>query len=505
MEKPGMEGRFVVRGGLLMRPAFTRYLRIAAIVFGFLLATFYVSAESASGGAGPDEPLTLLVSVSPDRPSIEAALVITILVDYSDPERTMVRPPILPAAFSLDRVRSEPRRIRGTSGADERWTAIEFTFSIQAAGEYRLGPFEVEVPQKRAITAPLNIRVAGADGSASAPSPVNLRKLEWRALPSVMRSGESAEVILALMGGGSFTEATVSAAAPENAVLETLPLRNEDRTRGIVGRFRLTALASPGFRLPSVVVTLNGESALSASGGWIAVSPAAGPRGNPPRSSVAPASSSGIAAGEPSRASLKPLFPDLTGLPAPFAASAERPLELARAAWARGDYAVALAILRAAERDSLVGFAVASVRREAERALDLENTPDEGYAPTKVLIALAAASLLFALLRFFFSSRVTSDRRRGYMFTIICFALAFLSIGRLLAIRLDAAGFLGRGIAAVTPACTVYRIPEADGGISTEFSDGQPVRLRSSAGSWIYAEAPDGQAGWVQGDRMIRY
>ncbi len=494
-----MEGRRFIGRRLLRRLESERIPRsgLTLCLSALLVLTPTGKAEAATGGSLPEEPLSVLVSVSPERPSIDVALVVTLLVEYPDPSRVAVRAPALPMGVTLERVRSEPRLIRGDD-REERWTVVEFTFSVAAEGVFAFEPFRVDVPEKQGRTPPLSIRVSGPGGAFR--TPILPRSLEWERVPFSLRAGESAEILLVITGGGPVGDATIAAEAPEGALMESLPLTDEDRGRGVVGRFRLTALEPPGFRLPVVLVSFAGESALRAEAGRIAVSP--GPAqessGRRPAAVFAPAQA------ESGKRAMKPTFPNAPRLFAPLRPYAERALALARSAWGTDDYARSLALLRRAERDSVAGLVLGRVRKEAERSLGLTNTPDEDYAPT-ALAGLAIACLSALLLVLFFKRRVASGKRRGYTVAILFLALAALSLGRWAAVRLDAAGFFGRGIAAVAPACAVYRIPEKEGGVAAEFVAGQPVRLRSSAGIWQYAETADGQAGWVEAERMIRY
>ena len=497
-----MEGRLFIRRRLLRMRTSTPRARSGLIALLCLLAAAPIPAQSgkkgaATGGSGPEEPLAVLVTVSPERPSVDSALVVTLLVEYPDPTRAEVRAPTLPRGVTLERVRSEPRLVRG-GDRDERWTAIEFTFSVAEEGEFAFDPFRVEVPEKRGSTPPLTIRVSGPGGVSRPPVP--RRSLAWERVPSTLRAGVAAEVLL-VMAGGPAGEATISADAPEGALMESLALSEEDRARGVVARFRLTALQAPGFRLPAVVVAPAGESSLRAEAGWIAVTPGPAQEARGGRPAAAPAS----APAEPAKADLKPPFPAIPRFIAPLRAPAERTIALARTAWETEDYARALAVLWGAHGDARAGIGRGRVGGAAERSLGLMNTPDEAYAPWSLSALVACVCLLACVLAFFSKRRVTSGKRRGYTVAIFFLLLAALSVGHRAAVRLDAAGYLGRGIAAVSPACPVFRIPEKEGGVAAEFAAGQPVRLRSSAGTWQYAEAPDGQAGWVEGDRMIRY
>lgn len=487
-----------------MRPSPARSLRSVFLAFScFAALSFPLRLLAASG---PDEPLTLLVSVSPERPSSDAAFIVTILVDYPDPSGTSVRPPSFPSTIALDRTRTEPHLVRGTSGRDERWTAIEFTFTLRSEEDFVLGPFEVSVPGKWARTEPMTIRVSPSQARQEARGGGPTANLVWRDVPASIRAGEAAELTLVLEGERAPKDAELSAEAPENALLETSPPKPQDGEAGIVGRFKLTALQGPSVRLPVVTFSMGGTNTLRSPGGSIAVSAAAArasPAATPARS--ASRGEGAETEGENPKAQGELLFPEAPGLPAPLRFSAEKTLSLARSAWSSGDRAIALAALRAAERDTIAGFALTEIRREAERSLGIENAPNERYAPTSALIGLAIASVLLAIIAFFTARRVTSGGHRGFKVAILFLVLACVSVGRLLVVRLDAAGVLGRGVAAVAPACIAYRIPEKEGGASARFAEGEAIRLRSSAGSWIYAEAADGRSGWVEGLALIRY
>jgi hypothetical protein len=474
------------------------------LAFSCFAATFFPARLLAA--SGPDEPLTLLVSVSPERPSSDTAFIVTILVDYPDPAGTSVRPPSFPSTIALDRTRTEPHLMRGTSGRDERWTAIEFTFTLRSEEDFVLGPFEVSVPGKWARTEPMAIRVSPSQARQEGQGGGPQATLVWRGVPASIRAGEAAELTLALEGARAPKNAELSAEAPENALLETLPPKGQDGESGIIGRFKLTALQAPSVRLPAVTFSMGGGILLRSPGGSIAVSAAAARESTAAAPERSPAASEGAETeGESPKVQGELQFPEAIGLPAPLRFSAEKTLSLARSAWGSGDRAIALATLRAAERDSITGFALTEVRRGAEHSLGIENAPNEPYAPTSALVFLAITSILLSIIAFFTARRVTSGGHRGYKVAILFLVLACVSLGRLLLVRLDAAGFLGRGISAIAPACIAYRIPEKEGGASARFAEGEAIRLRSSAGAWIYAEAADGRSGWVEGLALIRY
>lgn len=487
MEEPRMARRNREHPGLL---------RVLACCLALLS-----SGAGAPLGAqtGPEEPLELSLSLS--AASIEAgdALSLVLLVRHPNPTEVAVFPGRFPDAVVVEKIRTEPRSLPSPSGAEERWTRVEYSLRVNEAGTFTLGPFGVSAAGKTAVAAPVTV-VAEARRIGE----VSARSLSWSGVPE--RAVQGLPFVCSLVVSGFVPADEAAAQAPEDAVFEALPVSASDRQAGVVARFRVTALGSRTLTLP-------GASIADRAGGRVAAPPvripldAAGttPGGAPADGVQVPAVESPTA---------RPTVPaDLGSLGAalvsPIAAAFHsRALAQARAAWLARDYVSALAALRAAERDSILGPALGPLRRAAERVLSLSDATAEPWIPLPLAAAAAVCGILSGLLAFsavrggrrLFSSAVTTGRRRRFIGSIAA-CVVFLGVAVGISVSRLAAP---RGV--VLSACESFRVPESGSAKSASFSEGQAAReLARAGGNWLYVETGDGRFGWVEAVHARRY
>jgi hypothetical protein len=467
-------------------------------------------------------------------------------VDHPFPGEVSVTPPPLPAFLSLDRIRTGTR-VSEASG--ERRTVVEFTFIPGRGGLLSLPPFVVGVPGRRAFTPELTVYVRETSGSSPAYRP----RLVWETRLSSLRPGEAGEIRLILTGWdpekampGPFP---YHPPAPPNAILEELPLSTGDREGGVLLRLLVIPLGGTEFALPARTLGYGAET-LEVPALGIPISPPAPspPAENPvgPAATPGPAPAGGTA-DRPGPEEGPPGLPEtgdraLPDIPFPlippgrffpFRETYDKTLDPVRRFWEAGRRAEALALLRRSERDALIGPALVPVRRAAEASLGLMFRKNE---PSRGLLAAAGIALLILPLgilvffRFRRKSRggtVTSPAAWGYRIVFITLIPA-LGLGVYGFYRgLGGSGGFGKGKSAVVRETGIYRVPavvtgnpgEAGEGSAvgllsrepssaygvTGFAGGEPVLIRSAAGSWAYVESFDGRAGWVPEDRLIPY
>jgi hypothetical protein len=493
MEKPGMARR--------RRPFGTGLL-------GFLL---FILFPHPSGASGPEEDLLVIAEISPDDPVQNAPWKLSFLVDHPVSGELRVLPPSLPAALSLEQVRTEGRWIRTAENQNARWTLVEFLFIPQRAGLFSLGSFEFIAPHKRALTGELQVYVRSEEGVLREYHP----QLLWDPYPGSLRIGERTELTLRLVDWNPAVplpgKLSFLLDAPEEAVLEDLPLTGTDRGRQVILRLGLIPLKGGLFSLPPL------HSHYEAAA---LTSPALSIRISAPSGTEGPATPPLPEAAEP-----VPSATETAAIPFPsgggevfflfrdaYGAAAER----ARVLWDRGSRAEALAGLRRDERDLLAGYTLLPLRRAAEKALGLELTGDEKRRPLKPLAFISLGSGVFLILMgivYFFPRHGAGSKKRAVTFGqswgyrgIIIVLLIILSGGLYgLAGGLIDRGFPGRGGPAVLRSCTAYRVPDPQGGVSAYWDEGQPVRVRSGADDWAYVETFDGKAGWVLREEIVFY
>lgn len=470
-------------------------LKIAALsaLLCLLPAPAELRAES-----GPEEPLSVVLARSPDQAVSGGSLAITLYVDHPKPAEVAIEPPAFPSAFILERTKVEPRSLPGTGSTGKRWTAVEYVFTVVAAGAHRIGPFVIRAGGKRAATEPLTIPVEDS-------APANIPKtLYWKGAPAAVTVGEPFELSL-ILSGAAAESPRPEVSIPENAIFSKLPLSAEDLRAGTAARFRVTLLDSSPFRLPPATLRLPDGTILASAPLALPVSAARVPAEGAKPSSKA----GGPPVPKQKPAAAPPAFPR-TPYPRLYRPWLEPVYSAARSHWERREYASALAVLRAAERDSPLGFSVRAVRKGAEEALGLVPVHDERYAP---FVPLAAIAITGAALAALFGAPlaaaalkrklVTSARRRRFIIVFLAASISALASFRLL---YAAAGAREN---VILSACSAFRVPDPISARSAEFAEGQAGRSRASIGDgksgWMYVELEDGRSGWIEAVRARRY
>jgi len=498
MEEPGMASRFREYSGLLI------VCRRAALSLLFL-ASLSLPAPSFAE-SWPADPLSLILGQSPETPSVGGPLELVLLVSHPVPSEIGVRAPVFPSSLRLERVKTSPRAMPGFSGGEERWTAIEYVFTILDPGPIEIGSFTVSVQGRSAESGPLAIVAAG-------PSAIGPRaSLFWEGAPASSRAGESFELRLRLAGIEAADSLRPEVSVPEGAIFQAVPASPQERSAGLLGRYRVTALETGMLRLPTASLRLGDGTVLSSAARAVSIVPGADGRSGETSQTLPARSSSARPASEPAGADESmPRFPDPGAWRLPFLDAFLDPVFAAsRGLWVSGDALGALGALRAAERDFVLGPAFRDIRREAERALGLSPGHDEAYAPRMplwIVIALSAAgslaagcSLLYGRIR---GNTASFARRR-----LLALACVFAAAAGLAGARLLYASYRAER-SVVLAACVSRRVPDDGSARSAEFSTGQAAfvveRVRVGQIDWLYIEIADGRSGWIEASFARRY
>jgi hypothetical protein len=435
------------------------------------------------------------VESAPGRLHSGGAWTLTILVDHPRPAEVEIRPPPFPPALAPGSIRREPRLV-GT----ERWTAVEYRFTLRGSGRLTLEPFEIISPRGSVLSSPLYMDIEAPEGEPRF-------RLVWENIPPLLRPGESAELYLKIPGREPGLPLVDSGPllpeAPEGFILEALRPEPGDGEAGRALRLRLIALSEGQFSLPPRTVR---------SGGLLLEIPAlripisgseASPGPPPPEENAAPF--------------VPAPFPELEALSGPppvLRAAYQTVLTPVRELWDAGSRAGALAELRARERRHSAGPLLRPLRRNLEANLGLEDTPDEPWRPRLLLeislLGTLGAAVLIVLRRLFgpqkrknprtSGGRPALSRRAGL---VLLLTLAAFSLWGLL----DSRGLPGGTRSGVLRETAARRIPDPAGTISAVFQEGQPVRGRPPSGSWVWVENPDSppEAGWIPEEDIIFY
>jgi hypothetical protein len=331
----------------------------------------------------------------------------------------------------------------------------------------------------------------------------------WENPPRSLQIGEQEAVSLRLVNWDPEKplpkREQLQGGTPEQMILEEQPLSESDQARGIILRLKVIPLGGQRFTLKAFRLQYEGFN-LEVPGLSIPIIPKT--RENPEKQREA-LTSSHQAEEEP------PVvfpFPEIAAPIFPlFRTDYEQGLASARSFWNEGLIPEALAEMRRNERDNLTGSHFAALRQEAERILGLDLTQDEPWRPRKIALGIFLGSLSLLILtvilplgkrRLFLSQgkSVTSRLSWGYK-SIVIILMVLISSALFVLVR-DHGRENG---SAVLRATTAYRVPDAAGGASAYFGEGQPVSIHSVSDAWVYVESFDGRLGWVLRDKVIVY
>jgi hypothetical protein len=285
---------------------------------------------------------------------------------------------------------------------------------------------------------------------------------------------------------------------------------------GFTARLGTLNLAVPAVRIPVA------EAEKASAQPETAATGTALPGNEPPAAEQAEAAGAGQAAAEPPEAAgteQTAAEPPPAGGAPPFPAgpqgvqgaqgAAGRVREKARQLWEGGQIVEALAELRRNERDHPAGFALAGLRRDAEAALGLYDTPSEVWRPPSLLIPGLGLFLILAALCLTLPLLLHSSGKGppGWVFRACClvFTLAALfCLFRLSPLLPYRGGDVPRQ--ALARDAVVYRVPEDTGTGISRFRLGQGILVYEIRDHWAYAESlQDQAAGWIKAGTYLNY
>jgi len=185
-----------------------------------------------------------MIQTSPDIPVEGSVLTLTLLTDHDNPDEVNVLAPPFNDNILLDYMLKGPRAVN--AGA-ERWTAIEFRFSLTGRGTVSFGAFTIITPAGRVRTEPFDIVVRGglsAQGNDAGGETARFRT-SWENVPSNLKIGENAVVLLRINGWKN--EAVPDALlfvppVPPGYIIEAVPLSENEKSSGIALKLRIIPL-----------------------------------------------------------------------------------------------------------------------------------------------------------------------------------------------------------------------------------------------------------------------
>ena len=450
---------------------------------------FYVPLIFLADFISARDDFKILLEFLPDSVTQNEAFTINLVVSHPNPEEIYVRPPDFNDMFRMERVRTEVRLVRETARSSERYTVFEFLLIPGKAGLQEIGSFEVEVLGKTKTSSPMTVYVQAEEKNFKA-------RLAWfgrdgrrvsAASASIGEAYETALRIILWEQGRSYPETfPVPVEAPENAIVEKLPLSKNDLDTGIVLRLRIVPLDGK-------TVNINGQ-AVGYEKSWIEIPaltlkvlPAAGrftvtepgetltikEEGTDAARQVGPVLFSGMSDGRKTIAVLR--------------RGSDRLIAAAERLWGEEKYAEALAVLRGGEMTLSAGGSVGRVRAACEAALHLPSGGSEPWFPRRpMLVVLALSPAAFAVLFLIRKSR----EKKGKNF-ISAPLLSVIPLVFLLDLSALLFSYSYEKRRAVLKYCAAYPIPEEDVDTAFFFMEGQAVNIRSKSGSWFYVESAE--------------
>jgi hypothetical protein len=420
-----------------------------------------------------------------------------------------------PAELVQSASRKERQRVEdpaATGNGYESATVITQKWIATEGGSVTLGPFAVRVGADSVTVPPVHIAIAEQRSSGHTD-------LRWKVGQSTAREGDPLRIVLEASVYGE-AEA-VYCDAPENAILETVPLSSTDGnpdsvvggTETDAGKGPWSAVAAWNWiplktgsqQLPVAVLeytTPEGESRKAGSPVF-AVTVSSG-RGTETESGIP--------------RSLKKAFTDLADgadaagtqgddgtpavrdvpLPAEVASIPDKALASAVAElWNGGKYARAISALRHAEHERLFPGSYRQARMASERSLSLSVSQDVPPAAWKQISVIGVALLLAVALLF----RLVSLRARSFL----GFAYLSLALSLALAIFASTVYIRDRYPAGVSGRSALYHIPETSSTIVERLGEGTPVLVLKTAQDWLYIQTPTSLRGWIPSSRVSIY
>jgi hypothetical protein len=433
----------------------------------FLFSLFFCINLSAQD---EEEGVRVFVRHSLEQPPVVGTpWTLTLLIDHSEPDDVTVLAPSFGDRIFLDEMLKSPRIMDGIDTPFfEKWTATEFTFTLNSPGTVFFDSFTVITPRGEVRTEPFEINITRPQETVIKAN----YRLSWQGVASGLIIGEGSVIRLSFTGLNRETPAgsiplpeygQFIPTVPQGHIVEFVPLSPEERRTGLALRIRIIPVTAVPFTLDRRIVT-HGNVTFEIPAIRIPVSrpsPAsvtADANETDQTHSPLPTPQGGVAATP--LPILIPPFPSTQNaafinnrLYTRYPTECENIFNTARNHWERGNFADALAVLRRNERDHNAGSLIAIIRREADRALGFTGTNDE-KKPNPL---------------FFWRSKQRP---------------------------------------AVVKETTVRRIPDSAGAEITRFREGRPVLVFSDNGvSWLRVVTNDsaGVSGWVPEENIIFY
>jgi hypothetical protein len=188
----------------------------------------------------------VLIQIAPDNPVEGATLTLTLFTDHGNPDEVNVLAPPFTDGILLDFMLKGPRAVNGDF---ERWTAIEFLFTLTGHGTVTFEPFTIITPRGRTQTETFSVIVQKEPGGGSGGADngeTTLFRLSWENVPANLKIGETAIIALRVNGWKNTVVLPASSLflppVPMGHIIESLPLSENEKSGGIAVKLRIIPL-----------------------------------------------------------------------------------------------------------------------------------------------------------------------------------------------------------------------------------------------------------------------
>ncbi|GMO21367.1 MAG: hypothetical protein Ta2B_00110 [Termitinemataceae bacterium] len=442
---------------------------------------------------------------------------ITVMVNHPNPVDVHVQPPDFEENFTMERVLTEVKLVK----VKERWlpwTRFEFLLMPLNAGSVYLGSFEVAIPGRTAATRRMRLKINNEKSGKSGRLQWIGQNI-WNGPPSVLYVGHARDVGLRLLdverGRAAPKQLPLRIEAPENAVIEELPITAPDRELGIYFRMRILPLDERDVKIAAHTFRFEGRTLVVPALNIKVQNPPLTVTDSPEEilemennpvehQDFVPQISQDSSETDTKISMPKIQFPKYAEsrfLPMSY----RNTIKDAQIFWQAGDYAESLLVLRKGERELACGMQLRILRKTAEVSLGIPNEPNEQWHPRSILYGIGLASFVALLCSIIFivcdsrkkqKNEQKPKRRNLSPAGAFIFVLAIIGFWIILP---------DMQTSAITKQTFAQPLPEQGPQIEIPFLEGQKVKVRVRAKEWIYIESYDGKSGWVTEDKIIFY
>jgi len=197
----------------------------------------------------------VLIQTAPDTFVEGSMMTLTLLVAHDNPDQVNVLAPPFTDGIILDVMLKGPRSVNWDF---ERWTAIEFRFTLTGRGTVAFDPFTIITPFGRTQTDPFSIVVQRQPGSGTGE--ITRFRLSWENAPANLKIGETAIIALRVNGwksGGALPASGLFLPpVPLGHILESLPLSENEKSNGIALKLRVIPLQAGALTIENRRLTI---------------------------------------------------------------------------------------------------------------------------------------------------------------------------------------------------------------------------------------------------------